>query len=43
MNDKNNAFWDDRLIEAEFRTNAYTIRTIRIDDEDDGSWWIDEK
>lgn len=41
MKDKNNAFWADREIESEFKTLAYNSTVI--DDEDDGSWWIDEK
>lgn len=42
MKEKNN-FWIERELDLDNRNRNYTFNTSRTDEEDDGSWWVDEK
>lgn len=41
MKEKNN-FWAERELDLGNANQDYTANTTRAD-EDDGSWWVDEK
>ncbi len=42
MKEKNN-FWVERELDLDYRNPSCSFNTARTDDEDDGSWWVDEK
>ena len=42
MKEKNN-YRIERELDLDYRNSYRTFNTARTDDEDDGSWWIDEK
>lgn len=42
MKEKNN-FWIERELDLDNRNQSYLSSAARTEDEDDGSWWVDEK
>ncbi len=42
MKEKNN-FRFERELELDYRNQYGPFNAARTDDEDDGSWWVDEK
>ncbi len=42
MKEKNN-FWIERELDLGNRNQNYLSNSARTEEEDDGSWWVDEK